>query len=448
MKTTLIKSDKRYLSELKEFKNGLPHGVINKTKCDVGGTYCAINCNHNYIVVCPFIDLVDSIERDPNNKYKVFKCYGGVREHQFTSYIKENKIRKIACTYDSLPKLIKWITNKYLDLKDYHLLIDEYHTLLEDLDFRTDAILNLIEEIKSFKHVSFLSATPIDVTFEPEFIKSLPHYKIEWENVYKIHVERVQTGNVNKALVRFIKLFLDEELVIQDVNKKDSKVEELYIFVNSVQSMKQIAKTLDVTPEDVKFCCSNVGRNRIIIGNDYKIESVNTPNKRINFFTKKCFQGCNLFTNNGLVIVASDSKKEHSLVDVSTTMEQIVGRLRFNDEYQNIFRHIMIHFYSLSNKVMNESEFKELMDKKEETAKNIISLNNKGNKSEKAAHVETLNFEPEIVSATKDNSIEYNEMKRNSFIYKHNLKKYYSDNNNILALYKKSDRFTYGYYQN
>jgi hypothetical protein len=97
----------RYLSELNEFKDGIPFGVINKTKTDVGGTYCAINCSSNYIVVCPFIDLVDSIAADKNNKYEVFKCYGGVREMQFKKYLNEHQVYKIAVTYDSLPKLLK-----------------------------------------------------------------------------------------------------------------------------------------------------------------------------------------------------------------------------------------------------------------------------------------------------------------------------------------------------
>ena len=60
----------RYLGELPEFKNGLPHGVINKTKTDVGGTYAAANCDKDYIIVCPFRDLVDSIAADKNSKYE------------------------------------------------------------------------------------------------------------------------------------------------------------------------------------------------------------------------------------------------------------------------------------------------------------------------------------------------------------------------------------------
>ena len=99
----------RYLSELPEFQDGLPHGIVNKTKTDVGGTYVAANCKSNYIIVCPFRDLVDSIAADKNNQYEIFKCYGGIREHEFKKYLKEHKIYKIAVTYDSLPKLLKWM---------------------------------------------------------------------------------------------------------------------------------------------------------------------------------------------------------------------------------------------------------------------------------------------------------------------------------------------------
>ena len=50
--TTIYGGDARYLSELPDFKDGLPHGIVNKTKTDVGGTYVAANCRSNYIIVC------------------------------------------------------------------------------------------------------------------------------------------------------------------------------------------------------------------------------------------------------------------------------------------------------------------------------------------------------------------------------------------------------------
>ena len=158
----------RYLSELPKFKDGLPHGIVNKTKTDVGGTYVAINCKSNYIVVCPFIDLVESIAADKNNNYEVFKCYGKVTESAFKKYIREHQIYKIAVTYDSLPKLLKWMDGK---TEGWKLLIDEYHLILEDMDFRESAITKMCKTIRAFNHYTFLSATPIDEDYEIEFFR-------------------------------------------------------------------------------------------------------------------------------------------------------------------------------------------------------------------------------------------------------------------------------------
>ena len=52
MKQEIINGDNaRYLGELERFKDGIPFGIVNKTKTDVGGTYVAANCSSNYIIV-------------------------------------------------------------------------------------------------------------------------------------------------------------------------------------------------------------------------------------------------------------------------------------------------------------------------------------------------------------------------------------------------------------
>ena len=162
---TIYGGEARYLSELPDFKDGLPHGIVNKTKTDVGGTYVAANCSSNYIIVCPFRDLVDSIAADTNNRYEVFKCYGGTREYEFRKYLKEHETYKIAVTYDSLPKLLRWMNNMTTDWK---VLVDEYHLILEDMDFREDAIMDMISMVTMFSHFTFLSATPINEDYEVE----------------------------------------------------------------------------------------------------------------------------------------------------------------------------------------------------------------------------------------------------------------------------------------
>ena len=425
----------RYLGELERFKDGIPFGIVNKTKTDVGGTYVAANCSSNYIIVCPFKDLVDSIAADKNNRYEVFKCYGGIREYQFRKYIKNNTTYKIAVTYDSLPKLIGWLSGT----EGWKVLIDEYHLILEDMDFRYDAINGLMEEIQKFKYYSFLSATPIDLDFEIDFLKQLPHYKVQWNGVTKITPIRYKVTQLTKGLARFIQIFLDEGISLPDINGNVSKVEELYIFINSVTSIKQIADTLKLNPDDVKICCADRIRNNKLLG-EYQIESVSSPNKKINFFTKKCFQGCNLFTNNGLIIVASDAYRTQTLVDISTTMEQIAGRIRINDEYQNIFRNVIVHLFSTNKNVMSDEEFEMVMQDKEKEADKLLSGWSKLDKEERQTYIKRMNLDTELVSIINGKMV-YNNLKKQSFIYKQELRKTYKDGISIRDSFMQSEKF-------
>lgn len=425
----------RYLGELERFKDGIPFGIVNKTKTDVGGTYVAANCSSNYIIVCPFKDLVDSIAADKNNRYEVFKCYGGVREYQFRKYIKNNTTYKIAVTYDSLPKLIGWLSGT----EGWKVLVDEYHLILEDMDFRYDAINGLMEEIQKFKYYSFLSATPIDLDFEIDFLKQLPHYKVQWNGVTKITPIRYKVTQLTKGLARFIQIFLDEGISVPDINGNVSKVEELYIFINSVTSIKQIADTLKLNPDDVKICCADRIRNNKLLG-EYQIESVSSPNKKINFFTKKCFQGCNLFTNNGLIIVASDAYRTQTLVDISTTMEQIAGRIRINDEYQNIFRNVIVHLFSTNKNVISDKEFEMVMQDKEKEADKLLSGWSKLDKEERQTYIKRMNLDTELVSIINGRMV-YNNLKKQSFIYKQELRKTYRDGISIRDSFMQSEKF-------
>ena len=426
----------RYLSELPEFQDGLPHGIVNKTKTDVGGTYVAANCRYNYIIVCPFRDLVDSIAADKNNKYEIFKCYGGTREHQFRKYIKEHRIYKIAVTYDSLDKLLKWMDS---NTDGWKVLIDEYHLILEDMDYRESAIMQMCWNIQKFKHYTFLSATPIDEEYEIDFFKILPHYKVVWPQGIPITIRKIKATCLPLGLAKLIRIFKEEGISLPDINGELKKVEQLFIFLNSVTTIKQVIDTLELEEDEVKICCAKRQRNRLILGR-FKQESAIAPNKRINFFTKKSFQGCNLFSNNGLIIVASDVHRTQTLVDITTTMEQISGRLRENDEYHNIFRNTMVHIYSTNNNVLTQAEFNAEMCRKEDAAKRLLSLQEKADEKELSALIRRVNIENDILSI-EDGRLVRNELKRMAFIRKQKIREAYKDGLNLRAAYNNSEKF-------
>lgn len=422
IKNIIQTSNQRYISEIPDFKEGLPHGIVNKKLTDVGGTFATLNAKCNYIIVCPFQDLVNSIMNDKNSPYEVFGKYKGTGNvTSFKEYIKRTEFIKIAVTYDSFPAIINMV-EKHSDINTFKVLIDEYHLILEDLGFRESAINKLIINIKKFKHYTFMSATPMKEQFIPKFISDLPYTEIDWGIMKNIFPTRLKTQNVYRTTSKLIKEFLEKGLYLT-VGDKNIKVEELYIFLNSVQGIKLICDTLKLDQDLVKIVCAGKIRNSQLLEN-YNINKVTDENKPINFFTKKGFQGCNLFTNNGLIIVVSDANKNQTLVDIETTMFQINGRLRTNSEYCNIFKDRIWHIYSTKKidvlKSEEELEF-QVNSIKNETLTLINIYNRLTDDYERQVYLKRNDIE-NLMCYVENNEYVYSELKELYLKYNSKLK--------------------------
>lgn len=119
----------------------------------------------------------------------------------------------------------------------------------------------------------------------------------------------------------------------------------LHIFVNSVEFIAKVIDLAKLTPEQVKVVCStsgdNADTNRRKLGKDYSIGQPSDPVKKINFYTSTCFEGCDIYDENGVTFIVSDGNKSHTLLDISTLFTQICGRLR-----DSKYKGEIIHVYS------------------------------------------------------------------------------------------------------
>jgi len=427
--------DKKYISEISFIKeSGLPKGIINKKLADVGATFFTANCNSNYIIVCPTIDLLKSISSDKNNLYPIFECYSGIYEKDFNDFIEKYnpKYIKIAVTYDKFEKVSSWINPK-----EFKVLVDEYHLLLQTVDYRESAISSLFQSLEQYDYVSFISATPINPNYEVKQLSKLPHYEIQWNKTENIIPYRANTTNVLKTLKNFIKSFLSQKLKAMNVNGELKVPEELFIFLNSVNSIKQVCEDLQLDKEDVKICCSNKISNKKML-DGYDIQNVIDKNKKINFFTSKCFQGCNLFSNSGLIIVCSDGGRKSMMTDLSSDLVQIAGRLRFNDEYQNEFRNTMIHIFNTKNDVESDEEFEVHMLELKKVCNDLITIQN-NNPEQAQSMISRLNLTNDIVVVDDSGKLVYSENKEMYFRYFHDLKKTYKNGINIRKSYNKEN---------
>ncbi len=115
--------------------------------------------------------------------------------------------------------------------------------------------------------------------------------------------------------------------------------------------------------------------------------------------------------------MASDAYRTQTLVDVSTTMEQISGRLRENLNFHNIFRNTMVHIYSTNKNILTDEEFEQKMKKKEEDAARLLSLQDKADEEEQDTLIRKVHIETDLLSII-DGRLKYNEIKKKSFYFK------------------------------
>jgi len=427
MKNTIVTTeDQKYLSDV---LNELPIGILNKTQCNVGGSHLALNSPDNYLIVVPTRDLIDNKLANPaNSKYELFGIYGGVTNKQFKDYIKRNTKHHILVTYDSLPKLIKWLSALGINAYEYKVLFDEYHMLLTEMGYRYKAIENLVKEAKNFKHYTFMSATPIPEKFLPKILADLPYTEIKWTNTKTILPTRFCSPNVYQTTVRLLK---ELENGLDGI-----EIKERFIFTNTVIGIKQILDSAELNPEEVKVVCSNTIRNQQVLGN-YEISTMTGENKKYNFFTSKGFQGCDLFSKSGLCIVVSDSKKKHTLTDIQTTLYQISGRIR---DIDNLFADRIFHVYSTGyvtqTKEEYEAEKQELIDE----ALMILETQNSLSEKSRIAYAKRLNIDNDfIIFDEETKTYDYSELKEKFADFNYELTQYtYTNGLSIRKAYEDS----------
>ena len=377
----IVKSEYNYLSEIPNFK--LPSKVlINKGKVGCGGTTVALTDDRDTIVCVPFVNLIKN--KCKQNK-EVLGVYSGVTVDKINEYVETHKIKKIMCTYDQLPRLASIVGYNYF------LLVDELHLLFLQYIFRDTAIRGVLNEYKNFKDWAFLTATPIESEFMLDELKDIPVYNIEWESKREITVEAVKCDSVKSTIASIIEKFLNNEIE-----------GNAHIFVNSVKFIATMIKYFDFEETQCRAIWSKNNK-------EYKNSCAGIPNsdtlskpKKINFYTSTCFEGCDLYDEDGKIFIVSDSSKAQTLLDISTSIRQIAGRIR-NTKYDKIY-----HLFSNTryNTDLTYEEFKEYALNEAEEAKKYASR---------------INSDAELLKGTKSSEYVYLYKSENGFEFDKNL---------------------------
>lgn len=367
----LISKQYNYLGQVPEFKqNGLPSGyLINKGKVGCGGTSLALEDNRDTIVCVPFVSLI----KNKMAKYgdKVLGVYEGISKEMIAEYLKRDGVKKIMCTYDSLQKVVDVCGY------DYYLLVDELHLLFIQYVFRDKAVKSVLNLYKNFREWSFLTATPIEYDLMLEELKDVPTYQIDWEESREVTVRTIRCNQVLCSMKNIINDFIDGKIF-----------GNCHIFINSVDSIANLIKNCNLTNNNCRIIFSK--------NNDkYKNTCQGITNgettdevKKINMYTSTCFEGCDLFDEEGKIYIVSDGSKAHTLYDISTQIRQIAGRIR-NTKYSEI-----THLYSSTryNEDLTYEQYKDVVLEEEQKAK---------------SYVNKVNADNELIKGTKESTYAY-----------------------------------------
>ena len=114
--------------------------------------------------------------------------------------------------------------------------------------------------------------------------------------------------------------------ICKDTLKHDSPY-NLHIFLNSVEGAKAVVDTLKVSPDIARIVCADNDENMLKL-TGFPRNSTTDPVRRINLYTSTAFDGCDIYDRDGMTFIVSDTMKRHTLIDISTSMIQICGRVR------------------------------------------------------------------------------------------------------------------------
>ena len=101
----------------------------------------------------------------------------------------------------------------------------------------------------------------------------------------------------------------------------------------------------------------------------------------------------------------------------------------------------MVHIYSTNDNIPSDEEFQLEMQRKEEDAAHLLSLQEKADESEREVLIKRVNVETDLLSI-EDGILVYNKQKKMSFKHKQAIKQAYKNGMNLWTFYDKSEKFT------
>jgi len=340
-----------YLGEIDGFDDLPSNCRFNKVLTGCGGTSVALSNDQPYVICMPFKSLINNkMEWCNERNITALPVHGDACDRidveRFTG-------EKIMVTYDSLDKVVDGLGTR---VRDFKILVDEYHLLINSGSFRYDAVNQVLKMYKEFGEFVFMTATPTKQEYLPRSLCSIPEVTVKWDDTapvtldYSVLSQRDLYPTVANVAHKYY----------AGVNPGNA-----YFFLNSVTGIICIVnflRRLGATHEDIRIICAQTDFNKAklidALGPEYQISTASDFPKKINFLTSTCFEGADIHDCEGVTYIISDGKKSQTKYDIMTTIPQIIGRIR-DTQFKNWAKIVFSPSEYFSH--TTESEFSEFV---------------------------------------------------------------------------------------
>ncbi len=381
----------RYISQIAELQpEDLFNVALNKVTTGSGFTSYILESHLPYVICVPHKPLIESkLQWCKDRNIICLGVYGvsagGATDKEISAF----KGKKIFVTWDSLKRLVNVLgDNKVLE---YHIAIDEAHCLVNKAGYRPDAIYDVIELYTKFKSFVLGTATPIDPEYNHSVFSDIKQLHIKWHDLRPVNVKYSvceQKDLYNRAAM----IAMNHIAGITRGN--------CHIFINSVKGIAKIIKLIANSPffdkNMVRIIAANDDRNKEIFRRlklpNIKVNTVLDPVKTLNFYTSTFWEGGDVIDsdNLGRTYIISDGHLDHTKVNVSVQLPQIIGRVR-NSQYKNQIE--LLYCPNKYNSCVTKEEFEN------EVLKEINETNNKlETYKEKVKAVKNLGFDTDDIT--------------------------------------------------
>lgn len=311
---------------------------VNKQITGCGGTTLVLRNAVNYVVLVPYINLLKSKVADNQDIVDLIGVYGETDSEEITAYLESGaEPKKIVCTYDSLPKLLR---TKGFNPKTFKLLVDEAHTLVNLGSFKAATCEFVLQNYTKFASYVFLTATPTKREYFPEALINVPLCTIQWDDVrnVKFNLQNIEQGiGLNNALFGLCYDYLMRKIE-GNAHIFYNSVSEIASVLNKLKEVvdKETGKNL-FDPNDIRVVCSKSGTNQKTfnsrLGTKWaSIADITDPVRKINLYTSTAFEGADVLDEEGQTYIIINGVRDATKVDFHVLVPQIVGRIR-NTKY-------------------------------------------------------------------------------------------------------------------